>query len=372
MKEIAISAQVNYHDFVRQAESFKDSIQSYFDLSFEWDYKDYLDIIKENGILAEYDELLIEAEEKRKEIEEKINTELSKCINPNQPIWDIEDDYYKEVVKQDDKDYVKEDNCWQENGKPLFDIPAWYQPAHFNPPSDYGIYITKWGIVSYAKSLMSYNSNITKEEGLVSALALLWWHELNHAWVEDLCSIIESLTGDDRYSKTSHKYNSYIFMEEALCNSSAYGNLASVLNDRKPIGGSKFTKNTISNKNVILEAVGNMFRSQSKGYSDFYPFNCWVDVEPLFFKNIAKLLHEIYEYESFSVKHAISSFFDTARIIEHQIFEGRDRRQHHIDYGGYGHVHRHYLKELHYHANTLEKIGGELFYKYSLYGVHLL
>jgi hypothetical protein len=368
MKKLSLSAKINYTEHHGHNTNIENEIVTPFSFSFKWDYQDYLEIIKSVGILDDYDKLIIEAKIKIK------NNPSEKCIVEDQPIWDISDDYSKEVqITKSTEEDLKFDNCWNKNGKPIFDIPAWYQPAHFNPPNEYGIYITRWGIVSYAESIINMNSKISREEALVSALALLWWHELSHAWIEDICSLIESLTGDNHYSGTLKRYNSYIFMEEAICNSSAYGNLASVLDVRKPIGGANFTENTITNKQNILDAVKKIFRGQRKGYSDFYEFDCWVHVKKIFFSSVAKLIHEVYEYESFSVQHALASFFDTARIIEKEVFTKRDKKRlHNIDYGAYGHTHRRYPSEESFHTNTLSKTGGELYYKYSTYGVHLI
>jgi len=369
MKKYSLSSVINYLDFGSIGNKIQDSINQPFNLSFDWNYTNYLDIIEKYKVLEDYDTLLENAKEKIKTM-----TPSEKCVNPNQPEWNFDSNYNDEFIYDEKQEIDSESSdCWNKNGKPIFDIPAWYQPAHFNPPAEYGIYITRWGIVSYAESIIKGNKKISKEESLVSALAILWWHELTHAWVEDICSMIESLTGDDHYSTTSKKYNSYIFMEEAICNSSAYGNLASVLDDRKPIIGAKFTENTIENKQNILDVVKKIFKAQRKGYSDFYEFECSVDVEKLFFVNIAKLIHEVYEYEDFSVQHAIASFFDTARIIETNVFINKDKgRKHNIKYGAYGHTHRNYPSMKAYHANTLNKIGGELYYLYSKYGVHLV
>ena len=103
---------------------------------------------------------------------------------------------------------------------------AWYVPAH-NGTNDYGIHFDSCKLSAVARKLadIAPNAGLAPGDWLIGAIEMALWHEVTHAWVEDLVSLAESITGSDFYTQTNRRYASYIFMEEAICNSSSAGML---------------------------------------------------------------------------------------------------------------------------------------------------
>jgi hypothetical protein len=85
-------------------------------------------------------------------------------------------------------------------------------------------------------------------------------HELCHAWVEDLVSKVciknDVDIKDSPYTTTLKKYKAYIPMEEALCNTAAYGYLYNL----------KIVDNSCDE---IKEEIFSWMRGQPKGYRNF-------------------------------------------------------------------------------------------------------
>jgi hypothetical protein len=112
------------------------------------------------------------------------------------------------------------------------DKVAWYRPARFheshNKDNWYGIHFDKSKICGLALRIQEGNyekgfkpSIDLNEKWLHAVLIKVYWHEVCHGWVEDLCSIAQTLVNTDYYTETAGRLGFYIKEEEALCNTSA-------------------------------------------------------------------------------------------------------------------------------------------------------
>jgi hypothetical protein len=173
---------------------------------------------------------------------------------------------------------------------------AYYAPAHGIAPERYGIHLTKRGIVHVAAKLDSH-CKVKQDQDVILLLAayILFAHEACHAWIEDLVSLIEFGSGlkpndqQSPYSVVQNKHNSYIFMEEAICNTAAYGLLHHFLTERDvhSPGPSYDTA-------AILTACRKFMRQQPPGYKDFAPIKKSPHESEVFIRNVGRLLLEIY------------------------------------------------------------------------------
>jgi hypothetical protein len=143
----------------------------------------------------------------------------SGTVEKGQPKWDLsKPSAHPCEAPRRDRDIVPEE-WWQRR-----DMIAWYVPAHTNS-GDYGIHFDAGKVRALAGILKacSSDSNITRDEWLITAILACFWHEVGHAWIEDLVTIAEAVAESAFYVHTNHAYKSYIFMEEALCNTSVTG-----------------------------------------------------------------------------------------------------------------------------------------------------
>jgi hypothetical protein len=220
-----------------------------------------------------------------------------KCIKTNQPTWNM-DEYTTLGIEHDDgEDHEKAEteNCagWR------MEHLAYYCPAHYSNHSAFGIHITKRGVAKIAESVSRRCPEQPLEIIQIAAFYLLVAHEMCHAWIEDICSIHDFANFERRakssrqYAKTHKEYGSYIFMEEAICNTAAYGWLRTFLFTSPSDGREKDMP--VFNDHAVLRAFVAEMRSQPKGYRDFIE----IDDEPpesgKLAGNIARLLCEVYE-----------------------------------------------------------------------------
>ena len=139
------------------------------------------------------------------------------------------------------------------------DYLAFYRPAHIvNEVEDYGIFFIRDRMFRAVTELPQNRSWDGMDQKLKEKYRRLFFykvfiHELCHAWVEDLVSKVciknDVDIKDSHYTTTLEKYKAYIPMEEALCNTAAYGylyNLKSVDNSCDEIKGGLKNSNTFS------------------------------------------------------------------------------------------------------------------------------
>lgn len=250
---------------------------------------------------------------------------------PGQPVWDLNEERRNDHEPNNNHRREKErehptDPTATEDGETVFvphDRIAWYCPAHFHrgkQKGEYGIHFDVVKVVGMGKSISAKASNpedrkLKPEDWVLVALQICIWHEVCHGWVEDLCSLAESITGVDYYTQATRRYGFYILMEEALCNTAALGMSLFSFN-----GGSQI--NHCKNQ---LQAARDWMRSQPPGYKDFSAKGWnWSPLNDGFLRNMRRLLLDIYEIPEPVATHALRVFFPPEDVI----FPGLDGHTH--------------------------------------------
>jgi hypothetical protein len=225
----------------------------------------------------------------------------------DQPVWDLnaksdrKNDHGGEEGGKfsDSSDRKEPDFVWRQR-----DPIAWYCPASFHPPEKYGIHFDAAKVRRLALKLERYagSAALSEDEWLVASIVKVFWHEICHGWVEDLCHLIESLNGENHYVKTHGKYKSYIFMEEALCNTVSLGMV-------------KFFFQSHQQKELIFDSVIQFMKNQPKGYKDFRrDMPQWAGQSDWISENMRKLLVDVYGFRSTAaVQHAVNTFLEPPR-----------------------------------------------------------
>lgn len=196
---------------------------------------------------------------------------------------------------------------------------AYYSPAHTNKSDRYGIHLTKRGIAKLAHQVHQFCPEEPLEIIQLAAVYKLYAHEMCHAWIEDICCLIdfsECETGPKlarRYAQTQKRYHSYIFMEEAICNTAAYGWLRNFLFDSP---GNRDPSMPPFNPQNILDAFEKCMRTQPKGYRNFLAINEQPHKSEIFVQNVCRLLGEIYgvDYYGSNWKHS-HSYHEIAEAV---------------------------------------------------------
>lgn len=203
------------------------------------------------------------------------------------------------------------------------ELLAYYCPAHTNRIERYGIHILKAGVAKIAgkiRSSLSFNvSDELLKEIILLVIIKFTAHEHCHSVIEDLCTIVEFLTEEsgDRfrrtYSKVNERYGSYLFMEEAICNSVAAGALDMALNP-KDDQAATFVADE-AQRTEILHAFHQWMRNQPKGYRDFIiPASNPAYGDRAIRENIERLLIQVYGYRlsSSELRSIAETFFNAA------------------------------------------------------------
>ena len=203
------------------------------------------------------------------------------CNINSQPIWSMDSPSDPVDPK---KNKTTDDTCLcpNYNTEPL----AYYLPAHNENPALYGIHITHEGVATLAKDITNINQihSASDSDIALAALFKLYAHELTHGWIEDLVSLLDTATGEKSptYQKTANQYNHYIFMEEAICNTAAYGWLKSFLSDH-------------AQSDTILDAFTQWMKASPKGYCDFLEIPTKPHQNSKFIENVYYLLERVYK-----------------------------------------------------------------------------
>ena len=227
-----------------------------------------------------------------------------KCVVECQPIWDMANCMSDPKRGEEIQIRRKIQNSNFVEGKDPLTCRRWrmehwayYAPAHTSKVDRYGIHLTKRGIAQLAHQVHQLCPKEPLEIIQLAAAYKLYTHEMCHAWIEEICCLLDFSGGETasklarRYTQTHKRYHGYIFMEEAICNTAAYGSLQNFLSnpayDREP------TMPTFTPKN-ILNAFKEVMRSQPAGYRDFQEINELPHQSETFIRNIGRLLVEIY------------------------------------------------------------------------------
>lgn len=190
---------------------------------------------------------------------------------------------------------------------------AFYAPAHFNNEGEYGIHLTIEGIAKLARTVHQGCSEQELKIMRLAAAYKLYAHELCHAWIEDICCLIDFAAGfgspsdQSRYAKTQKRYHGYIFMEEAICNTAAYGWLHHFLGEGQP--GTAASEPDF-NASEILNAFAQWMRNQPKGYREFLVIEQLPHQNDLFIRNVWRLLVEVYRYPEYEARQALEAYFN--------------------------------------------------------------
>lgn len=215
-------------------------------------------------------------------------------VNTNQPVWDMENPLSEQPMEEDSRhNDVIQCKGWR------IEHLAYYVPAHSGDLCRYGVHLTKRGIAHIAnavyeecKAKISDNENL-KEVIILATIHKLYAHEVCHAWIEYLCCLLDFGVGvgeeatDRVYAKTNTGFNSYIYMEEAICNTFAYGLLGHYLTVGDRLNS--------EDKEVIMDAFDCVMRRAPKGYCDFLAIPENPAKSKIFQTNVMKLLVEIYD-----------------------------------------------------------------------------
>jgi hypothetical protein len=260
-----------------------------FDLNYHWDVKEnnlYSEISRDFCELASADFQLYSTE--------------TECIVKNQPSWSL--DECMNADPEDGAERIEEADRSTPCRRWRMENLAYYSPAHANKPDRYGIHLTKRGIAKLAYQVPQLCPSEPLEIVQLAAVYKLYVHEMCHAWIEDICCLIDFFGGETgprlarRYAKINQRFNGYIFMEEAICNTAAYGWLRNFLGDT--LSGRDDAMPSFNSQN-ILNAFAQWMRGQPQGYRDFAAIKEPPHRSELFVQNICRLLVEIYEADRF-------------------------------------------------------------------------
>ena len=186
------------------------------------------------------------------------------------------------------------------------DYLAFYRPAHIvNEVEDYGIFFIRDRMFRAVTELPQNRSWDGMDQKLKEKYRRLFFykvfiHELCHAWVEDLVSKVciknDVDIKDSHYTTTLKKYKAYIPMEEALCNTAAYGYL--------------YNLKTVDNScDEIKEEIFSWMRGQPEGYRDFKEIKEEPGTSEHFHKLVGLVLKKFYGLPYDNVQEIVKEYF---------------------------------------------------------------
>jgi len=206
------------------------------------------------------------------------------CVIEQQPTWDMNEPSIPITSSQPSN--ASPHRCAEYNHEPL----AYYSPAHNQQAVRYGIHILQEGVALVAKKIIEKCPKQPREKIILSAFYKLYAHEVAHGWIEDLVCLIDAATNEQApvenraYKVTQRRYNSYIYMEEAICNTAAHGWLSHFLD-----GGN------LPNNPTLLKEFAAWMSDQPKGYCNFLPIKSIPYLSDTFITNVYFLLEQIYK-----------------------------------------------------------------------------
>ncbi len=192
-----------------------------------------------------------------------------------------------------------------------------YSPAHFGDPQQYGIYLSQGGLVNAAAEIHVFCPDEPRHVVLATACHFAYCHLVTHAWVEDLCALLDFHLGckDERalrpYVMAHRRHGSLILMEEALCNTVAFGLLHHFLSPL-PADIVKSRRIPSFNRERILAAVDAWLTEHFDARALHTP-NC---DEPRASRQcvlqLNELLCSVYGYDWEATQHAVSTMLGCA------------------------------------------------------------
>jgi hypothetical protein len=244
--------------------------------------------------------------EKLAESDFELYSAQSDCMLANQSTWNMEkcmddpqSDREKQTVQIDKSETrTTEGNANSSCGSWRMEHLAYYSPAHTTGAALYGIHLSKRGLAKVAQQVHGLCPDEPLEIVQMASVYKLFAHEMCHAWIEDICCMFdfsngESAPADERiYAQTQRRWNGYILMEEAICNTAAYGWLRHFLFEVNP---KEKQSMPAFDAETILRAFEKWMRSQPAGYRDFVAIEEAPPISALFIQNICRLLMEVYK-----------------------------------------------------------------------------
>ena len=218
----------------------------------------------------------------------------------------------KRQVGETEAEYLKRHNF--RFHPPVGDKIAWYRPAHYSeldsseiPKHAYGIYFDALKVLEYAETLVDEGSTDETKMNVAKCVAIIgcYYHEMCHAWVEDIVTLAECSSGQDRkegfYQSAMTANGSYIYLEEALCNSVAFGEASRFFTlNSEAIG--KF-------QDEILTKLEQSMRGSGPGYMHFRRDDSFEHTNIWFIREMARHLHESYLIDIDSAKTLVRNYF---------------------------------------------------------------
>lgn len=268
------------------------------------------------------------------------------AVPPPQPTWDLSDPSSEVVPPLSETDT-------QHRHRRRVDVLAWYAPAHACAEDEYGIHLTQTGVVKAAAALqriaLDAGVNISRRSAVVIATFVLYCHELGHALVEDVASVLEFSGGPSRYIIGHRAYGHYALMEEAFCNSLAYSCAVQFLDPSGQLEEpdrlehhrefeSKHGSNYVGKRpyvpesepsfraEEVLHALERWMRSQPPGYSAFSAERASPAQNGLLWLNLARVLADLYGFSPWDIGNALEAIGDHGDGPLDMLLERRDTR----------------------------------------------
>jgi hypothetical protein len=256
-----------------------------------------------------------------------------------QPVWDFADPASQvapPLAQADDTDAPRSSRQGSgttrrpHSDRRRADTLAWYAPAHTCSEDEYGIHMTQTGIVKAAAAVQwamtDAGADLSRRSAVVIGAFALYCHELGHALVEDVASIIEFSGGPARYIVGQRAYGGYALMEEAFCNTLAFACVVKFFDPRGQLEDpgrlehyrefeSKHGTNyecsyapepePTFQVSEALDAIERWMRSQPDGYSAFLADRSSPSQNGLLWLNLARVLVDLYGYSPWEVSGAL-------------------------------------------------------------------
>ena len=224
-------------------------------------------------------------------------------------VWKDENEGLHVKVNNHVQDEIDIKDQFSEIFKPR-DYLAFYRPAHIanvnekNEVEDYGIFFIRDRMFRAVTELPRGSWDGMDEKLKEKYRRLFFYnvfiHELCHAWVEDLVSKVCIENDVDKtkppYKETLKNYKGYIPMEEALCNTAAYGYLYNLKPDDNSCDD-------------IKKEIFSWMRGQPEGYRDFKEIKEEPGKSEHFYKLVGLVLKKCYGLPYDNVQEIVKEYF---------------------------------------------------------------